>query len=268
MRAALAPHTTQVIARTLGRQDIAMDRQLELHYRDELREARAAVLRDSEAFPEILFAIERTGAALTGRSGTLDAYRNAFNELANRSALASRSAGDRPFGRLYDLVQHGRNEALHQGAFARNLAGHATDLALVLEDALSNGSDRIADYMVRAPVIAQRWQPLRVVRHQILASSFSFLPLLMGENAWRLVSDLGVARVLRQAGNKDERALRLSASIDKAVEEFGLRLEIPQVVKASASVTSVLDGQSGSVPVLVVTEVGDLLGIATPFDLL
>lgn len=245
-----------------------MDRQLELHYRDELREARAAVLRDSEAFPEILFAIERTGAALTGRSGTFDGYRNAFNELADRSALASRNAGDRSFGRLYDLVQHGRNEALHQGAFARNLAGHATDLALVLEDALANSSDRIADYMVRAPVVAQWWQPLRVVRHQMLSSSVSVLPLSVRENEWRLVSDLAVARVLRQAGNKDDRALRLSASIDKAVQDFGLKLDIPQVVKAGASVANVLDGLSGSVLVLVVTEAGDLLGIATPFDLL
>lgn len=67
-----------------------MDRQLELHYRDELREARAAVLRDSEAFPEILFAIERTGAALTGRSGTFDGYRSAFKELADRSLQVSR----------------------------------------------------------------------------------------------------------------------------------------------------------------------------------
>src|SRR5437867_1194601 len=197
-----------------------MDRQLELHYRDELRDARAAVLRDSEAFPEILFAIERTGAALTGRSGSFDRYRSAFMELARRSALANRIAGDRSVGRLYDLVQHGRNEALHQGAFARHLADHATQLALILEDALTNGSDRIADYMVGTPVVAQLWQPLRVIRHQMLSNSFSFLPLSTGENGWRLVSDLAVARVLRKSVNIGDRALRLSAPIAKAVDDF------------------------------------------------
>src|SRR5437867_4941051 len=222
-----------------------MDRQLELHYRDELRDARAAVLRDSEAFPEILFAIERTGAALTGRSGSFDRYRSAFMELARRSALANRIAGDRSVGRLYDLVQHGRNEALHQGAFARHLADHATQLALVLEDALMSGSDRIADYMVRTPVVAQLWQPLRVVRHQMLSNSFSFLPLLTVAKEWHLVSDFAVARVLRKAGNKDDRALRLSASIEKALKDFGLRLDTPQVVAPETSIAEVLERQTG-----------------------
>ena len=40
-----------------------MTREMELHCRDELRAARSAVLRDSEAYSELLFAIERTGAA-------------------------------------------------------------------------------------------------------------------------------------------------------------------------------------------------------------
>jgi hypothetical protein len=65
-----------------------MNRELELHYRDELRDARAS------------------------------------------PALASGGAGDRSFGRLYDLVHHGRNEALHQGAFARHVTNRAIDLAL------------------------------------------------------------------------------------------------------------------------------------------
>src|SRR6266516_6122057 len=108
---------------------MTMDRQLELHCRDELRVARAAVLRDSEAFQEILFAVERTGAALTGFSGTLRTYRSALTKLAGRSVMASRNTGARPFGRLYDLVQRARNEALHQGVFARNLADQLIELS-------------------------------------------------------------------------------------------------------------------------------------------
>ncbi len=244
-----------------------MDRQLELHCRDELRDARTAVLRDSEAFAEVLFAVERTGAALTQHSGTLDSYRNEFARLAERSALASRPAGERSFGRLYDLVQRGRNEALHQGAFARHLSDHAIQLVLVLEDALANGSDRISDYMVQTPVVAQVWQPVRVVRHQMLSHSFSYLPLAIRDE-WRLVSDLAIARVLRKAGNRDERALRLATSIEKAVEDFALELDIPQVVDAETSVGTILERQKGSVPVLVTTDAGDLLGIVTPYDLL
>ncbi len=245
-----------------------MDRQLELHYRDELRAARAAVLRDAEAFSEILFAVERIGTALIGRSGTFESYRNAFIQLSQRSSLASRgSGGDRSFARLYGLVQYGRNEALHQGAFARHLADHAIELALFLEDALANGSDRISDYMVRTPVVAQLWQPIRLVRHQMLANPFSFLPVLT-EDGWRLVSDLHIARMLRGVGNNDDREMRLSASVETAVETFRLELDVPQVVAPETSVRDVLMRQQGSRPVLVATETGTLIGIATPFDLL
>jgi hypothetical protein len=242
-----------------------MDRQLELHYRDELRDARAAVLRDSEAFAEILFAVERTGAALTGRLGTLETHRSAFAELAGRSVLAGR-APDQSFGRLFNLVQQGRNEALHEGAFARHLTDHAIQLALILEDALANASDRISDYMVRTPVLAELWQPLRVVRHKMLSHSFSFLPLST-RDGWRLVSDLALARVLRKAANKAERASRLAAPIERAVAAFGLDLEIPQVVGPETSIREVLDEQGASAPVLVV-EANNLVGIATPYDLL
>ena len=157
---------------------------------------------------------------------------------------------------------------MHQGAAARHLASSAIELALVLEDALANGSDRIADYMVRAPVVAERWQPLRTVRYQMLSNSFSFLPLLTVEEGWRLVSDLSVARVVRQAGNKEDRAARLSASIDEAVHKFGLKLDVPLVVDSTASVAEVLERQTSSVPVLVVSGAGNFIGLATPYDFL
>ena len=46
-----------------------------------------------------------------------------------------------PFSRLYDLVQDARNDALHQGAFARHLTIHAIGLALILEDALRSSEE-------------------------------------------------------------------------------------------------------------------------------
>lgn len=64
-----------------------MTRKLELHFRDVLRSARAEVLRDAEAFPAILFAIERTGAALVGHTGGFGKYQLALEELAKRSPL-------------------------------------------------------------------------------------------------------------------------------------------------------------------------------------
>ena len=39
---------------------------------------------------------------------------------------------------LYDLVRNARNDAMHEGAFARNLAVHLVQLSVMLEDALVN----------------------------------------------------------------------------------------------------------------------------------
>jgi hypothetical protein len=117
-------------------------------------------LKDAEAFMQVLFAVERTGAILTGRGGSLKEYEDALTTLAMRSPLA----GDYPnadphyqarFPDLYSLVRHARNDALHLGAFARHLAATTVELSLILEDALVNGSSRIADYMVKGPVSAE-----------------------------------------------------------------------------------------------------------------
>ncbi|MGE4068137.1 MAG: HPP family protein [Vicinamibacterales bacterium] len=245
-----------------------MDRDLELHCRDDLRQARATVLDDAEAFPEVLFAIERTGAALVGRAGSLDKYRNSFMELARRTPLADKKVAGGSFGRLYDLVQAGRNDALHQGAYARHLADRAIELAIVLEDALVNGSDLIGDYMVRGAVVAHLWQPLRVVRHQMLSRSFSFLPVRDHDAQWRVVSDAAIARALRSVGNADQRGQCLATTLQDAVRDGGLSLSTPKQVDPDQSVKELMREDLHGLPVLVVDTAGELLGIVTPFDLL
>jgi hypothetical protein len=55
---------------------------------DVLRNARAAVLRDAEALPGMLFAQERVGAIMTGKSGTLLGYQKTLTEVGSRSPLA------------------------------------------------------------------------------------------------------------------------------------------------------------------------------------
>ena len=89
-----------------------------------------------------LHAVERLGCFLTRKCTALDDYRDELDKVASTSARAEevpRLCGGAliPFSRLYDLVQDARNDALHQGAFARHLTTHAIDLALILEDALA-----------------------------------------------------------------------------------------------------------------------------------
>ena len=99
---------------------------------------------------------------------------------------------------LYDLVKDARNDALHQGAFARHLTSHAIELALVLEDALRRRLDSpvVGDYMVRNHVCAELWQPISFIRQQMLANSFSFLPVKSSGRDWCLISDLDIATYL------------------------------------------------------------------------
>lgn len=247
--------------------DRDMDRNLKLHFRDELKSARLAVLADSEAFPEILYAIERTGAALINRTATLGQYRGALVRLASTTISSQRTQGERSVDKLFGLVMDGRNEALHLGVYARNLADHAVELALLLEEALANRSDIIGDYMVRHPIVAELWQPLKVVRHQMLSKSFSCLPVKQ-DGKWWLISDFAIARALCDAGDKTERDRRLMSSIQQAIDTLGLTLDAPQVVVESESVATTLSNQTTPAPILVKNGTGDLIGIVTPFDLL
>jgi hypothetical protein len=249
-----------------------MNREAELYCRDELRHARAAVLKDAEAFLEIIFAIERTGSLAYGQPAGLKKYYRDLKQVAARSPLAEKCPRDTPhchmsFSALYTLVQRARNEALHLGAFARHLACHAVELALVIEDGLVNGSKRVGDYMVKGPVCAELWQPLSLVRQQMLANAFSFLPLWgEGDGGWRLVSDLAIARYLNEGQRNGERQRRLAQSVATA-QQSGLALLEARTVSPETSVHDVL-AYASPTPVLVVSSAGHLLGILTPFDLL
>jgi hypothetical protein len=84
-------------------------------------------LADAEAFDKIIHVVERLGYFLTkenlaneGDYGSLDKYKVAITQIAYKSGL-SNQAYLTPFSHLYELVREARNDALHQGAFARHL---------------------------------------------------------------------------------------------------------------------------------------------------
>ena len=85
---------------------------------------------------------------------------------------------------------------MHQGAFARHLTVHAIELAIVLEDALTQlKNPMVSNFMVRNPVCAEMWQPVGLIRQQMLVNSYSYLPVLR-ENHWYLISDADIAMYL------------------------------------------------------------------------
>jgi len=74
-----------------------------------------------------------------------------------------------------------------------SLAVHASELAIILEDALTQFKKPIVrDFMVRNPVCAEMWQPVGFVRQQMLANSFTYLPALK-DSQWYVISDAAIA---------------------------------------------------------------------------
>jgi hypothetical protein len=148
-----------------------LSRAAAISFAGQLRLARHSALGDAEGFDEIIHTVERLGSYLTkekfgdlGANGDLGKYTNALAKLASNSGLAHVPDHQElltPFDRLYELVRMARNDAMHQGVFARHHTVHATELAIILEDALTQFKNpTVGDFMVRNPVCAEVWQPV------------------------------------------------------------------------------------------------------------
>lgn len=251
-----------------------MSREVAISFRDQFREARATAFQDAEGFQEIVFALERLGSYLLEKIKDLGKYREAIKQEALSSPLADdiptqHDTWHSKFSTIYDLVRDARNDALHQGAFARHLTTNAIQLALVLEDALMCKANTAGEFMVREPVCASFWQPMSFVRQQMLKNSYTYLPLLStneGQPRWLLVSDYHVAYYLRH----DDRKTRLAKKLGDAIKEKeGLVLEQANTCFADTIIVETLEISKGK-PVLVIDRERpeQLLGIVTPFDFL
>jgi CBS domain-containing protein len=257
------------------RDEILGNREIVQGFCQQFREARAGALCDAEAFEEIIHVVERLGSFPTCRVGTLGDYGDALTEFVSSSAV------DR-FPLIYDLVRNARNDAMHQGAFASHLTGHAIELALILEYSLQEMLDdpKVCDYMVRNPVCAKMWQPIGFIWQQMLASSFSYLPVENLEGDWSLVSDLCIADFLRKSDaeangerRRKDRKRRLATTLSEAINEKEIEL-INTVIclEDDSLLDAVRKLKESKVSLLVVCRNDGnqsvLAGIVTAFDLL
>ncbi len=277
-----------------------MDSKVALYFRNEFRDARATALKDAEGYQQILFVLERFGSYLFERGGCekhehsedskgLGVYKKCIIDLVKKHHPLEKHREKKPkwtslyrdshtaFGSLYEMVMHGRNDALHQGAFVRILTLHLVEVALFLEDTLmAITGGRIKDYMVRNPVCAYAWQPVSFVRQMMLENSFSYIPVYMKkketeEKAWHIIADYHIAEYLRSAKG-DFRGKLLAKSIEKAI---GPAIEEAFPAYPDENIQAVLERyvlelRQGK-PILVVKKrdnCDELLGIATAFDLM
>ncbi|HUA99754.1 MAG TPA: hypothetical protein VMA34_15585 [Terracidiphilus sp.] len=253
-------------------------------FADQFRSARLTALADSESFDQIVHVIERLGSYLTkeeygdkGDYGSLGKYRSRLVDLVRSRGLALESRPQfnhqlTPFETLYDLVQEARNDALHQGAFARHLTKHAIEIAIILEDVLSIDMDSmVADFMMRNPVCGEPWQPVAFLRQQMLANSYSYLPVLSRDNEWGVVSDAAIAMFLGSDRKGKERRRRLAMTLEEAAlqSERPVRLTSAVFIDETAPLDRAIELLKGAPIVLVRSPVGtSVVGILTPFDLL
>ena len=251
-----------------------MEQEVALHFRDQLRAARALALRDAEAFQGIVVVIEQLGAYCSGGLRDLGWYEKEIRSLAGRSPMATEVPCKLPdfhtlFEMTYEIVRFARNAALHEGSMARHLTTNAVQLSLVLEEALMQGHYRVGDFMVRNPVCAYLWQPLSFVRQTMLVNSFSYLPVPVVENGqtiWQLVSDFLVAQHLRASGEATKD--RLIQKLQDLVTSGQLKLLTAKKCYPEDKIETVL-GESDGAPVVVLSpSSGELVGILTPYDLL
>lgn len=240
-----------------------------IYFRNLFRDARAKALNNSENFEDIIFALENLGKVLTGKEMSLGRYKDEIYDLAKQSVLADKIPEASPafhtnFCSQFDLVKNERNSAMHEGVFARHLTQHAIEISLILEDALMKGEREVKDYMVRNPICAYDWQPISFIRQNMLANSFSYLPIFYKEE-WRLISDLEISRYIQESKDDKDRRERLSICFYKS----GIEPTKTKNVNAKESIDKVMKDWKG-LPVCVTVENSskEIVGILTPFDLL
>lgn len=239
--------------------------------------ARDLAFRDAEGFQNVLFTLEKIGQFLSGKTGTLASYKSAIEELASQSCLAyeipcSQQGWHTSFGDLYDLVRKARNEAMHQGSYARHLTDHSVRLSLILEDALMTCGSTVFEFMVSNPVIAFPWQPVSYLREQMLTHGFSFIPIMISEQAdseWWLLAECAVAKYLRAFNCENIRKKRLATKIIEAISSKDLKLLPATTCSPQSSIDDVISKLDGK-PVLVVDQSKPdvLIGIITAFDIM
>ncbi|MCB0768566.1 MAG: hypothetical protein KDB95_15260 [Flavobacteriales bacterium] len=178
--------------------------------------------------------------------------------------------------RLFHVVKDARNDAVHQGAWARHMAQHMVQLFLLFEEALllklMKRTDLfVADVMVTSPVIAEPWQLMTHVRSAMLANSFSYLPVKVKRgvrNKWMLLSDSAVLEWIYLKGDikddrKDQLSMRLSAALD-----MGLRLEATRSIAHDRKLEDLLPKLKGHSRPVLVKKGRNLVGLVTAFDII
>ncbi len=235
-----------------------------------LRSARALVLRDAESFHEAATVLEYIGQIMRGRiENGLGAYKEEIIALAT----SVNGVDERSVRRQFQVVREARNDAVHDGAYVRHLSSRLADLLVLLEEAVMAELPLVGDVMVRSPVFANPWHLVSHVRREMLANSFTNIPICVeeaGRKKWKFITDSGVMQFLRSSPDPATRKNRVSMAVGDAILSRELTTT-PATCCGRDELVSKLAATMSSLPVLVVETHGaeeQLIGIISAFDLL
>ncbi len=247
-----------------------MENRAARYYRDELRKARAAVLEDSESYADPFHTLERLARFLDPTVFSLGKAAPIMCELAKKSPFADELSKKwpefhRPYVSLFQAVRDMRNDVMHTGARARHLTRYAVEACLVLEDALNQYLNSVADFMVPDVVMVELWQPVSLARQRMLEHSFTFLPVAPdAAEQWRLIADHHIARYL--GGMNSRRSERLAQPVGKAIQDLGLETYEAKILSPDTPIEKARQNM-GDRPFLILSG-RRLVGIITAFDML
>ena len=177
----------------------------------------------------------------------------------------------KPFDALYAIVRTARNDAMHTGAYARHATREAIELCIGLEDALMSGvAQTVGNLMVSTAIAVEPWQPVAHARQLMLMHSFSFLPVRM-DGTWHLVSELGLAKYLRNGLRNSRLAESLETAKGNGMELVSIHdTQLLQVGMKVEEVLSRAQVQQGPMLWLVVEDdrPDHLAGVLSPFELM
>jgi len=141
-----------------------------------LRQCRATVLQDREAFGKAALGLEHIGQFAGAPIGVgLGRSRDRILALVKKEDNETR----RRARKLFEAVLEARNMAVHDGAWIRNRSDQLVELFLLLEEATLHELTSVEQIMVSSLVIAEPWHQLAHVRRIMLSNSFSYLPVLI-----------------------------------------------------------------------------------------
>ena len=235
------------------------------------KEARLAILKNSEDFDFFINVLEEFGSFITinKNAKTLNDYETAIKQYQE---LYFWNIYTPYFNAEFLIVRTARNEAYHQGVHARNLSKHCIELSFIIEKALISNCMNLSllaeNVMVKNVTFAEEWMPIKMIRREMLINSFTHIPIHKG-GMWFLISELNILSILGVNYNS-ERGVKEKELIGPLVTEA--KFEKATTMQTDSKIADVLiklEKNNGK-PILIFSDVKEenLLGIITTYDIL